>query len=1665
MAPEEDECVFNMFNLVGFNKCCAEPIYATIQVNGKELQMEVDTGASASVISQATYHSLWHSGGAPALQATEISLRQYTGECIPLLGAIEAHAAYQGQEAAATLLVVKGEGPSLLGRDLLQKSRLNWREIRYVTVIAELLGKYADVFKNESGTLRGTTVKLCVDPFARPRFFKPRTVPYAMKAKVEAELERLQQIGVIEPIEFSDWAAPIVPVLKEDGGVRICGDYKLTVNQASQLDAYPLPRVDDLFATLAGGRTFTKLDMSHAYQQLLLDEESKKYVTINTHKGLFKYNRLVFGVASSPAIFQRTMDNLLQNIPGVAVYLDDILVTGKTEEEHLRNLEQVLKKLSEAGLRLKHSKCVFQAPSVTYLGHRISAQGLSPLEEKVRAVKEAPSPKNVAELRSFLGLVNYYGKFLPDLSSMLAPLDGLLHKDSQWRWSQAQEKAFRQVKELLQSAPLLVHFDPEKEVLLSCDASPYGIGAVLSHRMEEGEEKPVGYASRTLTAAEKGYSQLEKEGLAIVFAVKRFHQYLYGRPFTVVTDHKPLLSLFSETKGIPPMASARVQRWALTLSAYQYRIVYKAGPENANADAFSRLPLPEVPDQSNLPPETVFLLDRLANSPVCAKNIKAWTEQDPELSQVKQWLLQGWPATVEQDQLKPYAKRQQELSVQDGCILWGSRVIVPPPGQSQIIEVLREAHPGISRMKSLARSFVWWPGMDSALEDKEAHKKDEKLLEFPLKLSHIQAAARISLETLDAELHLLTSRTHSVEESIQRDTELLQQLDSFLQHATSSLCSLRGSRQQLKREGSELIDFFCEDRDTFRLDDCFSIFHTFCSRFTNAVKENMEREAKEATRRQRIQELEEKKRHSWAGGEKVDGVFGLRCHSELDMSTALSRHDEAGLLMELLTPRSHPRSPVNNSHSPLGRAVSLRRSRKSPSCSPSIAAEQELSTFLEKATDRKNIQQRGKGSSFPSPSSPGFPVSTQTAPQNSSSPSKRSPKNKNHATATYLSQNATQTCANATNPANELAVKPTSDSNQQSEHNNKSSSDQPGMGLSSHATLTTSKPKDVELVLTQQTDCTDKSFQQSTTATRNMVVVLDKCTLVPELKVFGSGNTLTSHSENRHVGLHQDDVTITDLEEEKGDDLQVDKVHNNGQLIVNPKQSDEQVCELSSSSTPREGDEGQEDKVVVWCVTGVCEATSDTQSTYAETEKDQHKGDNQGGNKQTSSALANDMPSEPQPANEKPVPVPISSQPVPVPRCDDTSLLVSSSVWRLKEPPTPNVVPALTADASEKDKELEEEEEVSTNRNSDGATVSKQSTEEKSKNNMASKDSTSKTAKAASSTKVKAEPATPSKLPSKSLPTSNVQTNGKKPTPNTISASGKSKSIRTFTTSENKDMRRVVPISRTNRSPSRIKHTEKNRGSSSTAVPTSLTPSKRSSASPRRVARPANAPSSRQSGTPKTLGPKDSKNQNVSGTQPSAREQNKDFQGKMSSQKPLMKPKAQQEEKICRSTLRALSQGGRSGAGGSVSAPATPLRKATSSSSSVFPGFARSTASSSFRRTHTNLAVPAASHSPNIGSDPSPKPSSKTSSPVTPSSTSLPITLSRSLRVHASARSSDVQKLSPSSQRKSQSVKSSPRASRHDLLAPPKGHRRNDSDSDKSAHSQDSVLPTRPRWR
>ena len=278
----------------------------------------------------------------------------YTGERIPVAGVVSVPVKYGDQEAKLPALVIGGDGPNLIGRDWLKVIRINWSQIFKVEAkqqvanhgLQRVLEEHKEVFQEELGTLNGMEAKIYVDEKASPLYLKARSVPYALKKAVEDELERLEKEGIISSVDFSEWAAPIVPVVKTDGTVRICGDYKCTVNQVSKLDNYPIPKTEDLLASLGGREKFTKLDMSQAYQQLKLDEESKKFTTINMHKGLFQYNWLPFGVSSSPGIFQRAIENLLQGIPHVIVRMDDILVCGEDDVKHLENLNEVLTSLS-----------------------------------------------------------------------------------------------------------------------------------------------------------------------------------------------------------------------------------------------------------------------------------------------------------------------------------------------------------------------------------------------------------------------------------------------------------------------------------------------------------------------------------------------------------------------------------------------------------------------------------------------------------------------------------------------------------------------------------------------------------------------------------------------------------------------------------------------------------------------------------------------------------------------------------------------------------------------------------------------------------------------------------------------------------------------------------------------------------------------------------------------------------------------------------------------------------------------------------------------------------------------------------------------------------------------------------------------------------------------
>ncbi|XP_061570024.1 uncharacterized protein K02A2.6-like [Cololabis saira] len=334
-------------------------------------------------------------------------LKTYTGEVIPAEGVFIVIVKNK-QRAKLPLYVVQGSSPPHFGREWLRKIRIDWREIKTVReeTLEGVLQRHAEVFKKELGTLKGMEVAIALKPDYVPRFCQARVVPYALRPKVEVEIERLCDQGIISPVKFSEWATPIVPVVKKNGDVRICGDFKVTINPALCVEKYPIPRIEDLFASLSGGQQFSKLDLSHAYLQMVIEKNSRKCLTITTSKGLFIYNRLPFGVTSAPAIFQRAMDQVLQGLPNVHCYLDDILASGQDHFQTLPLLDAVLGRLEEFGLRVQKEKCKFFKDSLEYLGHVIDAQGLHKAPEKVRAIVEAPAPTDVSQLRSFLGYLS-----------------------------------------------------------------------------------------------------------------------------------------------------------------------------------------------------------------------------------------------------------------------------------------------------------------------------------------------------------------------------------------------------------------------------------------------------------------------------------------------------------------------------------------------------------------------------------------------------------------------------------------------------------------------------------------------------------------------------------------------------------------------------------------------------------------------------------------------------------------------------------------------------------------------------------------------------------------------------------------------------------------------------------------------------------------------------------------------------------------------------------------------------------------------------------------------------------------------------------------------------------------------------------------------------------
>lgn len=729
----DDDDMIRGKTLQFFNIECidGEPMRQMVSINGVGIVCEIDSGSAVSVLPENVYKTCFMSTS--NLQPSNIVLNCYNGSKISPLGFVFLPVTFEGRTKQLKLFVIttNHNQPALLGRDFISSFRLqlcsvncnNLNQDDNEQIVESLINKYSNLFSNELGRFNKYKINLKIKPDAELRFFKPRPVPLALKPKVEQELQRLQSLGILEQVQHSEVATPIVPVLRADGDIRICGDFSVTLNKVLLMDNYPIPRIEDLFSKLHGGVEFSKLDLSRAYNQLELDE-SKNLTCINTHKGLFRYNRLVFGLANAPFIFQRTMEQLLADIEGTCIFVDDILVTGPTREIHLKRLNMVLSRLQEAGLRLKREKCELFKQSVEYLGFGIDRNGLHKSKNKVEAIVNSNCPRNVSELKSFLGMVNYYRCFVPNTSSVLTPLHSLLKKGVNWTWGDEQQGAFERIKSELASERVLAHYHPDLPTVVTADAGPAGLGAVLAQRQPDGTERVVAYASRSLNKAETNYAQIQKEAASIVFALKKFHHYLYGRtvPFTLRTDHKPLLSIFGKKRGIPEMAANRLQRYALFLSAYNFNIEYVKSEDNV-ADFLSRsVSVSYADNSSNSDSENSLLYINFIHDsilkPITVKDVRENTKKDEILKKVKLYIIKGWPKKICNEKLTPYFKNRLELSVENDCIMRGHKIVIPSVFREQLLNELHSSHFGVVRTKTEARARMWWPNIDKHIEQK-----------------------------------------------------------------------------------------------------------------------------------------------------------------------------------------------------------------------------------------------------------------------------------------------------------------------------------------------------------------------------------------------------------------------------------------------------------------------------------------------------------------------------------------------------------------------------------------------------------------------------------------------------------------------------------------------------------------------------------------------------------------------------------------------------------------------------------------------------------------------------------------------------------------------------------------------------------------------------------
>lgn len=683
-----------------------------VKIGGVLIQVLIDSGSQKNILDDETWEKMRIQGAEVQnfRSYSDQTFRAYGRSSDPLVvkhvfeSIIEIEDGAKRISMETTFYVIEGGSQALLGR--ITAKEMGVLTLGLPSTDSSNIHRVRSEQKHPFPKMKGIKLNIPIDRHVTPVSQHARRPPLALLDKIEEKLNSLLTADIIEPVlVYSPWVSPLVVIVKDNGDLRLCVDMR-RANQAIKRESHRMPTFEDFLPQLKKARFFSRLDIKDAFHQVELNESCRHITTFITHKGMFRYKRLMFGISCAPEMFQKVLEQILSSCENVVNYIDDCLIFGETKEEHDQALEKVMQTLQSKNILLNHEKCVFQVQEIEFLGHHLSAKGIRPTDDKLAALKSFRAPHSAEELRSFLGLVTYVGKFLPDLATVCAPLRVLTHAGVSFAWQHEHEKAFSKLKDMISGIRTLHYFDNTLRTRVIADASPVGLGAVLVQfegGRDDSNPRVICYASKSLSPTERRYCQTEKEALALVWAVERFSTYLLGRKFELETDHKPLEMIFSPSSR----PCARIERWVLRLQSFTFVVRYRKGAGNV-ADPFSRLAA-ESNTQDFDSDSKFLILAIMESAAIDTSELEKASTEDYELSIVRECVRTGqW----DQHEGKPYEAFQHELGFVGDLLVRGSKLVVPKSLRSRMLILAHEGHPGETVMKRRLRDRVWWPGMD-----------------------------------------------------------------------------------------------------------------------------------------------------------------------------------------------------------------------------------------------------------------------------------------------------------------------------------------------------------------------------------------------------------------------------------------------------------------------------------------------------------------------------------------------------------------------------------------------------------------------------------------------------------------------------------------------------------------------------------------------------------------------------------------------------------------------------------------------------------------------------------------------------------------------------------------------------------------------------------------